>query len=132
VYDTLLVLHLFAAFMLMATVVMHSAIVLGAQTGSRTAAVGNLLWDVGGLGTLVFGVWLAIYLDAYEITDGWILGAIVLWFAIAGVGARVRQDLQSASVDETPPVTAMIVRLHWLRTLIVVGFLVLMIWKPGV
>jgi hypothetical protein len=130
-YDTLLFLHLLAAFLLMGTVVMHSAVALGAQTGSRTASVGNLLWDVGGLGTLVFGIWLAIYLDGYDVTDGWILGAIGLWFVMTGIGVRVRPQFQ-ASGAETPALTALGVRLHWLRALAVVGFLVLMIWKPGV
>ena len=29
-------------------------------------AVGNVLWAVGGLGTLVFGIWLAIYVKGYD------------------------------------------------------------------
>ena len=39
--------------------------------------VADRCWDVGGLGTLVLGIWLALNLDEYDFFDGWILGAIV-------------------------------------------------------
>ncbi len=59
-YDTLLFLHVLAAFALAATVVIFSAIALGLAADSRVLAVGNVLWAVGGLGTLVFGIWRAL------------------------------------------------------------------------
>ena len=43
---------------------------------------------VGSLGTIVFGVWLAISLDAYQVWDGWVLAAIVLWAIAVEVGRR--------------------------------------------
>src|SRR5581483_3011206 len=46
------------------------------ELGPLTAAV-----PIGGLGTIVFGVWLAIVDDAYHVWDGWIVAAIVLWAA---------------------------------------------------
>jgi hypothetical protein len=124
VYDWLLFLHLLAAFLLAVTVVMYSAVALGATIGGRATFVADRCWDVGGLGTLVLGVWLALYLDAYEIWNGWIIGAIVLWVVATGLGETVRKRLAE---DETTAVTTM----HWLRTLTIVGLLVLMIWKPG-
>ena len=95
-YDTLLFLHVLTAFAIVATVVIFSAFALGLATDSRVLAVGNALWAVGGLGTLVFGIWLALYVKGYEIWDGWILGAIVLW-AVAtelGGGRRPATPLQ--------------------------------------
>jgi hypothetical protein len=77
VYDWLLFLHVLAAFALVGTVVIFSAFALGAATDSRLLAVGNALWNVGGLGTLVLGIWLALYVDGYEIWDGWVVTAIV-------------------------------------------------------
>jgi len=76
-YDWLLFLHLIGAFAAMGSVVVFSVLFLG---GDRIAApqltfLGRRLWDVGGLLTLVFGVWLA--LDDYSIVDGWILIALV-------------------------------------------------------
>ncbi len=126
--DTLLFLHVLSAFMVMATVVMLSAVALGAPVGGRVASVGNLLWDIGGLGTLVFGLIIVAREDVYEVLDGWIIGAILLWLLMSGVSIVSRRGL---SGDEVPRYTATAARMHWLRVAMVVGFLVLMIWKPG-
>jgi hypothetical protein len=69
VYDWLLFFHLLAAFLLAVTAVTYSAVALGAVAGGRTLFVADRCWDVGGLGTLILGVWLALYLDQYEIWD---------------------------------------------------------------
>jgi cell division protein FtsW (lipid II flippase) len=124
VYDWLLFLHVLAAFLLGITVVMYSAVALGSALGGRATFVADRCWDVGGLGTLILGIWLALHLDQYEIWDGWIIGAIVLWLVATGLGETVRKRLAEG---ETAAVTTM----HWLRTLAVIGLLVLMIWKPG-
>jgi len=124
VYDWLLFLHILAAFMLAVTVVTYTAVALGAPAGGRTLFVADRCWDVGGLGTLILGIWLALHLDEYGIWDGWILGAIGLWVIATGLGETVRRRLAEG---ETVAVSTM----HWLRTLAVLGLLVLMIWKPG-
>jgi hypothetical protein len=126
VYDWLLFFHLLAAFLLAVTAVTYSAVAFGAVATGRTLFVADRCWDVGGLGTLVLGVWLALYLDQYEIWDGWIIGAIVLWLVATGLGEGVRRGLAEAE-----PVERRVALLHWLRTLAVVGLLVLMVWKPG-
>ena len=123
-YDTLLFFHLLAAFLLAVTVVTYTAVALGAATTGRTLFVADRCWDVGGLGTLVLGIWLAIDVDQYEIWDGWILGAIVLWFVATGLGQSTQRRLAADSGAD-------IAVMHWLRTLTVLGLLVLMIWKPG-
>jgi len=124
VYDTLLFFHLLAAFLLAVTVVTYTAVALGAAAPGRTLFVADRCWDVGGLGTLVLGIWLALDLDQYEIWDGWIIGAIVLWFAATGLGQSTQRRL---AADPGADIAVM----HWLRTLTVLGLLVLMIWKPG-
>jgi hypothetical protein len=126
VYDWLLFFHLLAAFLLAVTAVTYSAVAFGAVATGRTLFVADRCWDVGGLGTLVLGVWLALYLDQYEIWDGWIIGAIVLWLVATGLGESVRRRLAEAQAVERR-----VALLHWLRTLAVVGLLVLMVWKPG-
>jgi hypothetical protein len=126
VYDWLLFFHLLAAFLLAVTAVTYSAVAFGAVAGGRTLFVADRFWDVGGLGTLVLGVWLALYLDEYEIWDGWIIGAIVLWLVATGLGESVRRQLAEAEAVESRVAT-----MHWLRTLAVIGLLVLMVWKPG-
>jgi hypothetical protein len=126
VYDWLLFFHLLAAFLLSVTAVTYSAVALRAATGPRTLFVADRCWDVGGLGTLILGVWLALYLDEYEIWDGWIIGAIVVWAVATGLGESVRRGLAAAEAVESR-----VALMHWLRTLAVIGLLVLMIWKPG-
>ena len=129
-YDWLLFLHLVAAFLLAVTVVMYSAIALGSAAPGRTLFVADRCWDVGGLGTLVFGVWLALYLDQYDFFDGWILGAIVLWFLATGLGQTVQRRMGAEEGGAVATVRA-VATIHWIRTLVVLGLLVLMIWKPG-
>jgi hypothetical protein len=124
VYDWLLFLHVLSAFLLVGTVVVYSAVVLGAPAPGRTAAVANAFWAIGGLGTIILGIALAIDVDGYEVWDGWILGAIVLWAAATELGRRAQ-----AAVDD--PAGGKLAQWHWLRTIAVVAILVLMIWKPG-
>jgi hypothetical protein len=123
VYDWLLFLHLLAAFMVAATAVVYSAVALGASPGTPTIRVADALWNVGGLGTLILGIWLALYVDGYEIWDGWILGAIAVWLIATGTGERARTELAER--------TGGFVAVHWVRTLAVLVLLVLMVWKPG-
>jgi hypothetical protein len=123
-YEWLLFLHLLAAFLLFVTVVSYTAVALGAPAPGRTLFVADRCWDVGGLGTLVLGIWLALHLDEYDFFDGWILGAIVLWFVATGLGQSIQRRL---AADAAADIAVM----HWLRTLTVLGLLVLMIWKPG-
>jgi hypothetical protein len=124
VYDWLLFFHLLAAFLLFVTLVTYTAMAVGAVAGGRAVFVADRCWDVGGLGTLVLGIWLALYLDEYDLFDGWILGAIGLWVIATGLGDTVRRRLAEGE-------SAAVSTMHWLRTLAVLGLLVLMVWKPG-
>jgi hypothetical protein len=133
VYHTLLFLHVLAAFALVATVVVFSAFALGLTTDSRVLSVGNVLWAIGGLGTLVFGVWLALYVQGYEIWDGWIIAAIALWAIGTELGRRAQAGYTAApagdaSVSADARQAAL---MHWLRSLVVLALLVVMIYKPG-
>ena len=122
--DWLLFFHLLAAFLLAVTVVMYSAVALGVAAPGRTLFVADRCWDIGGLGTLILGIWLALNLEQYDFFDGWILGAIALWLVATGLGQSVQRRTASG---ETSAIAAM----HWIRTLVIIGLLVLMIWKPG-
>jgi hypothetical protein len=123
-YDWLLFLHLLSAFLLAVTVVIYSSVAVGATAPGRTLFVADRCWDVGGLGTLVLGIWLALYLDAYDFFDGWILGAIALWFVATGLGQTIQRRRASGT-------TTAVASMHWIRTLVIIGLLVLMVWKPG-
>jgi len=125
VYDWLLFLHVLTAFALVASIVVFSTAVLaGAGAGAlqRTVSVGAILEGVGGVGTLVFGIWLALYVDGYELWDGWILAAIVIWALAAEAGRRWLDAFKDARAAAT---------MHWVRTGLVVVLLADMIVKPG-
>jgi len=135
VYDTLLFLHILAAFALVATVVVFSAFALGASPDSRVLAIANVLWTIRGLGTLIFGIWLALYVKGYEIWDGWIIAAIVLWAIGTELGRRAQVGYVSMAGPGGEATAGAEVRqaalLHWLRSAVVLALLVVMIYKPG-
>jgi hypothetical protein len=129
-YDTLLFLHVLAAFLLVGTVVTFTAVALGAPAGERAVSVADVMWNVGALGTLVLGIWLALDVDGYEVWDGWILLAIVLWAVATETVRRARLDLEPATAGGATLI-ARATTWHWVRTLLVIALLVVMIWKPG-
>ena len=109
------------------------------------ALSGDALIAVGMIGTIVFGIWLA--LDEYEIWDGWIIAALVLWLVAAAVGGRVgkvynaTRDRAKALLDEgrdgpSTELSAMLrsqrgLILHAFMILVTLAILVVMVYKPG-
>ena len=134
--DWLLFLHVLSAFVLVAALVALWGLVLATRPaasildGEGATRLGNLagpLVGVGMAGTLVFGVWLALDDDAYEIWDGWIIAALVLWAVGGWAGDRAGRAFQKDPVGGR----ADGIRLQALSSLAALVILVLMIWKPG-
>ena len=123
-YEWLLFLHLIGAFAAVGSAVVFSVLLLGADrvAGTQLTFLARRLWDVGGLLTLVFGIWLA--LDDYSIGDGWILTALVLWAIAAGAGIRLGMAMEDGGGERVRP-------LYAVMTIAVVALLVVMIYKPG-
>ena len=123
-YEWLLFLHLIGAFAAVGSAVVFSVLLLGADrvAGAQLTFLARRLWDVGGLLTLVFGIWLA--LDDYSIGDGWILTALVLWAIAAGTGIRVGMAYEAGTAERARPMYAVM-------TIAVLALLVVMIYKPG-
>lgn len=130
-YHALLFFHVLAAFLLFGAVVMYSAFVLGAPVDRRARTVAEILWGVGGIGTLGLGIWLALYLDAYKIYDGWVIAAIVLWVLANATGSQTSKGVQPAADGRAVAIGSRVAAMHWLRTVIVVALLVVMVYKPG-
>ena len=124
-YEWLLFLHLIGAFAAVGSAVVFSVLLLGADrvAGAQLTFLARRLWDVGGLLTLVFGIWLA--LDDYSIGDGWILLALLLWAIAAGAGIRLGMAMEDGGGERVRP-------LYAVMTIAVVALLVVMIYKPGV
>lgn len=132
-YDFLLFVHVLAAFSLLAMVVMYSGFALGGPAPTRAVLTAQALDGIGGIGTLVFGVWLALNVDGYELWDAWIIAAIVLWAAATETGRRSHQAQWPRS-GETPAdagVSREMIRWHLIRTTLIVLLLADMVWKPG-
>ena len=96
-YDWLLFLHVLTAFSLVAALVVFWTIGVVARNVDRpseslryfrVARPANVFVGIGTVGTLVFGIWLAIERDEYQVWDGWILIALVLWAIATELGRR--------------------------------------------
>jgi hypothetical protein len=105
-YDWLLFLHVGSAFALVAALVVFWSVAVAARNVDRPvdslryfkiAKPANVLVVVGTMGTLIFGIWLAIDADAYQVWDGWVLIALALWLVAAGTGQRGGQTYAEAA-----------------------------------
>ena len=104
--DWLLFLHIASAFAVVAALVTFWAVAIAARNVERPvdslryfriSKPANVLIAIGTLGTLIFGIWLAIDIDAYKVWDGWILIALVLWAIAAGTGQRGGRNYGAAA-----------------------------------
>ena len=154
--DWVLALHVFAAFSLVAGMILFWVLIVAVRridTPSDTlrlgpvAKVGNATIGLGLGGTILFGVWLAFSVGGYDIWDGWILAALVLWFVGVGLGQRTgqaylegprkAQELEAAG--QTGPNAELLavnrtsqgLLMHTLTSLVVLAIIIDMIWKPG-
>ena len=127
-YDTLIFLHVIGVFSLVAGIVMYSAFVLGGPVNNRSLGIAGVLTAIGGTGALVFGVWLAIYVKGYEVWDGWVLAAIVLWAVAGYAGTTLGRGYEAFRAGTAP---APSLALHLTLTGSILLLLIDMIWKPG-
>jgi len=156
-YDWLLFLHVASAFALVAALVVYWAIALAGRDVDRPrdslryfriARPANVLIIGGTVGTLLFGIWLAIDAEEYEVWDGWIIAAFVLWAIAAFTGQRGGKTYAQASKvaerldgegrgDEPSPELRTLLKdrnAMWLNvasSAAVLALLVDMIYKPG-
>lgn len=155
--DWILALHLLSAFALIGALVMFSIAIVAVRRADRPAQVlslaplmqvGNIAVAVGVIGTIVFGVWLAISLDRYSIFDFWVIAAIVLWAIGTETGRRAgagfdraaehgRELAAAGKADEPNAELASELHasgprlMHWVAFGAFALILVDMIWKPG-
>jgi hypothetical protein len=154
--DWMLALHVLSAFALVAGIILFWVLIvvvrqtdnpegtirMGPLSRVAEAAVG-----IGAGGTIVLGVWLAFSVGGYDIWDGWIIAALVLWVISTGLGQRASaayvqgvkkaQELQTGG--QTGPNAELLalnrtsrgVVLQSLVSVVVLLILIDMIWKPG-
>ena len=154
--DWVLALHVLSAFAYVAGVVLFWVLVVavrrtdtpeGTIRMAPVVKVGNAAVGIGAGGTIVLGIWLAFSVGGYDIWDGWIVAAIVLWVISAAIGRRTgaaymqgmskAQELQTAGQTGSSAEllalnqTSRGVLLHFLTSVAVLLILIDMIWKPG-
>ncbi len=154
--DWILALHVLSAFAFVAGTVLFWVLIVavrktdtpeGTTRMEPIVKVGNAAIGIGAGGTIVFGIWLAFSYGDYDIWDGWIIAAIVLWFAVGAVGQRTGQaylqgmrkaeELQAAG--QTGPNAELLalnrtqngVVLHAIASLLLLLIVIDMVWKPG-
>ncbi len=151
----ILALHLISAFSLIGALTIFSVMIAAlwrtddpsAVTSlMRVALAGNVLVIVGTLGTVVFGVWLAISIDAYHVWDGWVIAALILWAIGSSLGkksgdgyqerAEMAAGLIQSGLPRSPELAAVMgaSRAFWYHvatSAVVILILIDMIWKPG-
>ena len=154
--DWIFALHLLSAATLVGSLVMSWIVVvalLSAHTPTltlnlhRVAIVGTAMTAFGLVGAIGFGIWLAILRDAFQVWDGWVVAAIVLW--VVATAALVRSFAEyekpaqrakalaaSGQNDESAELTALNrtstgLLLRALASAAIVLIVIDMIWKPG-
>ena len=139
--DWLLSLHVLSAAALVGGLAGLWAIALAVRpTGAEAVSTAPLaiarplsaVVGVGMIGTIVFGIWLAIDIDDYAVWDPWIVAALVLWLVGGGLGERSGRafaELPTATDAREPWRRGAL--LHAASSVAAVIILVLMIWKPG-
>jgi uncharacterized membrane protein len=151
-FDWMLALHLIAAFSVAAAFVVFSVIVYAGRRMQtleetrilfRVAPVGTALVIAGAVGTLVFGIILALDGNGLHIYDGWIIAGIVLWVAVTGVGQRTGAyytDVEKLAGSNDPGVEAEVLArlraptgamLHLATVALFLLLLIDMLFKPG-
>jgi uncharacterized membrane protein len=155
-YEWLLFLHVLAAFTLIAAIVLYTYLIVASLSVDRPgdvvrtfrmATLGDVLSGVGSLGTLAFGIWLALEVDGYKLWDGWIIAAFVLWATSGGfvdrgarhyrrVRARAKALLGEGRDEPSSELSALLTSprvlvLHSLGVVLTLLLLLDMIWKPG-
>lgn len=154
--DWALALHVLSAFALVSAIVVFWVLIVAARRTDTPEAririesvvgVGNAAFGIGSVGTILLGIWLAFSVGGYEIWNGWIVAALVLWAfamwtggrtgAAFGRGATKARELVDAgkpgpdgellALNRTSQGTVM----HALTTIAVLLILIDMIWKPG-
>ena len=105
--DWILALHVLSAATYGASIILFWVLVVAVRSTDTAEGtvrlgpmvmVGNVAVGIGAAGTIIFGIWLALSVGNYDLWDGWIIAAIVLWVIAAvaraayGHGVHARHD----------------------------------------
>jgi uncharacterized membrane protein len=154
--DWILALHVLAAFSLVAGLIVFWVLIVavrrtdtpeGTLSMAPMTKVASAAIGIGAVGTIIFGIWLAFSVGGYDIWDGWIIAAIVLWAIAMAAGARTNAaymvgvkkalELQRTGLSGPNPEllaanrTSNGLLLQTVSSIVILLLLIDMIWKPG-
>jgi uncharacterized membrane protein len=154
--DWILALHVLSAFAYVAGMILFWVLIVavrrtddpeGTIRMQPAVVVGNAAVGIGAGGTIILGIWLALSVGGYDLWDGWIIAALVLWAIAAAVGQRTgkaymegvnkAQELRAAGQRGANAELLALNRtqngviLHAVASAVVLLILIDMIWKPG-
>jgi uncharacterized membrane protein len=154
--DWIVALHVLSAFAYVAGMVLFWVLIVavrrtdtpeGTTRMGPVVMVGTIATGIGAGGTIVFGLWLAFSVGGYDIWDGWIIAALVLWAVAGAIGGRTgreymagmdkARELEAAGQTGPSPELLAINRtqrgviLHAAASVAILLLLIDMIWKPG-
>jgi hypothetical protein len=135
-YDWLLFLHVLGAFLAVGALTALWALILSSRgaapivspdSAMRFGRSAGILVGVGMVGALAFGIWLAIYVDGYQLWDGWILASLVVWAISGWAGGQSGKAFANDAVGGRQAG----IRYQAINSVGLFVILLLMIWKPG-
>jgi uncharacterized membrane protein len=154
--DWMLALHVLSAVAFVSGMVLFWILIVAVRridTPDETlrlgplAKIGNAAVGIGMGGTIVLGIWLAFSVGGYDIWDGWILAALVLWLIAAELGRRTgaaymegpTKAQELAAAGQTGPNAELLavnrtstgLLMHTMASVVVLLILIDMIWRPG-
>jgi len=109
--DWMLALHVLSAFAWVAGMILFWVLIVAVRrtdTAEGTirmepiVKVGNASIGIGMGGTIALGLWLAFSVGCYDICDGWIITAIVLWVISAPTRISTQPGRETARSDQYP------------------------------
>jgi uncharacterized membrane protein len=154
-YEWLLFFHVTGAFLFLGGAVVAWVLGIAAARRKRPSEIALLLGLTGtaaaaiGLGmmlTIVFGLWLVFDLEVYDLSDGWVIAALVMWVlsgALGGAGGKrdkeTRRLAGRLAAEADVPSSELNARvrdpvalsLNIASSLLGFAILAVMIWKPG-
>ena len=155
-FDWLLGLHVLSALLMVGGTMVYWTILVAGWTVDRPSIAAaflrvarpvDLLVPAASVVTLALGIWLAIYVERYEVWDPWILAAIALWIVYVLTGSRTgrvfaragdrARELVGRGEDAPSSELNALLRsreglvFHTVSSAALLAILVLMIWKPG-
>jgi uncharacterized membrane protein len=154
--DWIFALHLLGAATLVGSLVMSWILVVALRSAdtpdatlslNRVAMVGTAAIVAGLVVAISFGIWLVILRDEFQVWDGWVIAAIVLWviatLALLRSFGEYAKPVEKARAlvtsGQTGPSTELMalnrtstgLLLRGLASVAVVLIVLDMIWKPG-